>query len=331
MFVVNSYTLAVILCLVTMLCWGSWANTQKLATKEWPFQLFYWDYAIGILLFSLILGLSLGSIGENGRSFICDLKQASGSALLSAFIGGVIFNISNLLLVSAIDIAGMAVAFPVGVGLALVIGVIDNYIKLPSGNPFLIFGGVALVIIAILLNAMAYKKASTEKGTPPAKGIILALLAGITMGFFYGFVAKSMFKEVPIDGLLSPYSAVFIFALGLFISNFLWNTFFMHWPLKGNPVTYSEYFSKGNPKLHIIGILGGVIWCLGMSVNLLAAEKASPAVSYGLGQGATMIAAAWGVFIWKEFKGSPKGTNALITSMFILFIAGLSLIILAKI
>jgi len=111
-----------------MLCWGSWGNTQKLAGKTWRYELFYWDYVIGVLLFSLINAFTLGSIGSAGRSFIPDLMQADISNIGSAFLGGVIFNLANILLSAAIAIAGMSVAFPVGIGLALVLGVIINYI-----------------------------------------------------------------------------------------------------------------------------------------------------------------------------------------------------------
>ncbi len=134
MFIPQSYSLAVILCIVTMLCWGSWGNTQKLSGKSWRFELFYWDYVIGILIFSLLLGFTLGSIGENGRSFTADIAQADGKNIFNAFIGGVVFNASNILLVAAMAIAGMAVAFPVGVGIALALGVIINYIFVPKGE-----------------------------------------------------------------------------------------------------------------------------------------------------------------------------------------------------
>ncbi|WP_281615211.1 GRP family sugar transporter [Flammeovirga sp. SubArs3] len=331
MFIVESYSLAVMLCFVNMICWGSWANTQKLASQKWSFQLYYWDYSIGVILLSLLMAFTLGSSGELGRGFIDDITQAESAALFNAFLGGVIFNIANLLLVIAIDITGMAVAFPVGIGLALVIGVIDNYLKDPSANQYLIFIGVVLIITAIILNALAYSKLP-NKQSGSKKGIIIALIAGVSMGFFYGFVAESMSLnfEQPEAGKLTPYSALFIFSIGLFISNFVFNTINMYQPISGEKTSYKEYFSMGTPKLHFIGILGGMIWGLGMGLNILASEKASPAVSYGLGQGATMVAAFWGVYIWKEFKTAPKGTNKILNLMFLLFIVGLGLIVYSK-
>jgi glucose uptake protein len=332
MVVVESYLLAVIMCFITMLCWGSWANTQKLATKQWPFQLFYWDYAIGVLLLSLVLALTMGSIGSAGRNFFADLGQATGTVLWLAFLGGVIFNLSNILLVAAIDIAGMAVAFPIGVGLALAIGVITNYVATPVGNATVLFIGVALVVVAILIDAMAYKRLVSEGQKTPTKGIVISIAAGVLMGFFYRFVAASMSEDfITLEaGKLSPYTAVVIFSVGLLISNFLWNTIVMAKPFVGESVSYRDYFTKGDTRLHLIGVLGGAIWGVGMSFSIIAAGTAGFAISYGLGQGATMVAAFWGVFIWKEFKEAPVGTNRLITLMFMSFIIGLALIITAR-
>ncbi len=333
MIIIESYLIAVIMCFITMLCWGSWANTQKLATKEWPFQLFYWDYTIGVLIFSLILALTMGSIGTAGRSFLRDLGQASAISIGLAFLGGIIFNLSNILLVAAIDIAGMAVAFPIGVGLALVLGVITNYVATPLGNPILLFLGVALVVTAIIVDALAYKKLPSQGQKTTTKGIIISIAAGVLMGFFYRFVAASMSTDyVNLEaGKCSPYTAVVIFSIGLLISNFLWNSIVMKKPFVGEPVPYGDYIKKGNIRLHLIGVLGGIIWNIGMSFSIIAAGVAGFAISYGLGQGATMIAAFWGVFIWKEFKEAPPGTNKLISLMFIFYIIGLACIIIARV
>src|SRR5512136_1633041 len=184
MFIPQTYSLAVILCIVTMLCWGSWGNTQKLAGKSWRFELFYWDYVIGIFIFSLLLGFSLGSFGENGRGFMNDISQAESGNILKSILGGVIFNASNILLVAAMAIAGMAVAFPVGVGIALALGVIINYIFAPKGNPILLFAGLAFIVAAIVIDALAYKKHSSELKKVSGKGIALSVSAGILMALF---------------------------------------------------------------------------------------------------------------------------------------------------
>ena len=331
MFIIENYSVAIIFCFITMLCWGSWANTQKLASKNWRFELFYWDYVIGILLFSLISAFTLGSIGTQGRSFIDDLAQASTANIGSALLGGIIFNAANILFSAAISIAGMAVAFPVGIGLALVLGVFVNYFGAAKGNPTLLFTGVAFVTLAILINAVAYRKTSRSASKVSSKGILLSIAAGVLMSFFYRFIAASMDLQNlvhPAMGKMTPYTAVFIFSLGIFLSNFLFNTILMRHPFEGTPTTYAAYF-KGKFPTHFVGILGGLIWGLGNSFNLIAAGKAGPAISYGLGQGATLIAALWGVFIWKEFKNGPKGTNSLLAAMFLFFIIGLGFIIFA--
>jgi glucose uptake protein len=335
MLIIQSYSLAVVMCVITMLCWGSWANTQKLASKEWRFQLFYWDYAIGVFLLALILAFTAGSHGSNGRGFIADLHQADGKWIGSALIGGVIFNLSNILLVAAIDIAGMAVAFPVGVGLALVVGVITTYLVTKQGNVPMLTLGVLAIVVAIVIDGLAYKRLASGGKKTPMKGIILSVAAGLLMGWFYSFVAQAMGRIEPVTftleaGKLSPYTAILFFSTGLLLSNFLWNSIVMVKPFSGTPVAFSDYFKKGNIRLHAIGILGGVIWNLGMSFNIIAASKVAPSLAYGLGQGATMIGAFWGVFIWKEFKGAPPGTNKLLAAMFLFYLLGLAILVASK-
>ncbi len=332
MFIPQSYPLAVLLCIVTMLCWGSWGNTQKLSGKSWRFELYYWDYVIGIVFFSLLLGFTLGSTGEEGRSFVADIAQADGKNIFNSFLGGVIFNGSNILLVAAMAIAGMSVAFPVGVGIALVLGVIINYIFEPQGNPVVLFSGVTMITLAILLDAFAYKKhnASIQKVT--TRGILLSVIAGVLMALFYRFVASSIASdfESPEAGKLTPYSAIFFFSMGVLVSNFLFNYLIMKKPFEGVPLSFKDY-AKGSTGVHLTGVLGGVIWNLGMSMSILAAGKAGFAISYGLGQGATLIAALWGVFIWKEFKGAPLAVNTLILMMFLAYLTGLGLLVYAGI
>lgn len=331
MFVIDQYPVAVLFCIITMLAWGSWANTQKLASPGWRFELYYWDYVLGIVLFAAILAVTAGSLGVEGRPFLVDLGQASSENLGSAFLGGILFNAANILLVAAITLAGMSVAFPVGIGLALVIGVVVNYMDTPVGEAGTLFTGVALVVLAIVLNAWAYKRLAQVREKVPAKGLILAVVAGGLMGLFYKYVAQSMFPDFtqPLTGKLSPYSAVFIFSLGILASNLVFNTLLMRKPVEGAPVRFKDY-RQGGPRNHLMGFLGGMIWCVGMSFSILASDKAGPAISYGLGQGATVVAALWGIYIWKEFKGAPKGVTNMLHGMLLLYIAGLALIVLAR-
>ena len=336
MYIVGSYALAVIFCFVTMLCWGSWGNTQKLAAKSWRYELFYWDYVIGMVIFSLIVAFTAGSMGAEGRPFIQDLCQAGWGSIGWVLLGAVVFNISNILLSASTSIAGMSVAFPLGVGLALVMGVLNNIFFHPTAGvkTGLLWLGVALIVAAIVCNGIASGKVSNEQRDPAQnrKGIILAVLAGIIMSFFsalvYNGVDINNFRS-PAAGMLTPYTGMVIFTVGVFLSNFIINTIVMKKPFVGEPVSYSEYF-KGNGKTHLVGMLGGAIWCLGTVLNYICAGTAGAAVSYALGQGAPMVAAIWGVFIWKEFKGAKKGVYGLLAAMFCLFVAGLALVIVAN-
>ena len=331
MFVVHSYPLAVVFCVLSMLCWGSWANTRKLASKDWRFELFYWDYTLGVLLVTLLFGLTLGSAGTEGRSFLADLAQASSESIGSALLGGAIFNLANILLVAAIEIAGMAVAFPVGIGLALIIGVIVNYLAAPIGNVALLSTGVVLVTLAIVLDAVAYRRLPGGTAGISTKGLVLSIACGVFMGMFYRFVAAAMYADPghAEAGKMGCYAAVFVFAVGIFLSSFVWNTLTMKKPFIGAPVSFAHYFA-GSFRTHLTGILGGVIWGLGMAFNLIASGRAGFAISYGLGQGATMVAAFWGVFIWKEFRDAPAGTSKLLGAMFGCFLSGLALVVLAR-
>lgn len=335
MLIINNYTLAVILCFVTMLCWGSWGNTLKLAAKSWRYELFYWDYVIGMVLFSLIVAFTAGSIGTEGRPFIQDLGQADWSSFGWVILGAVVFNVSNILLSASTSIAGLSVAFPLGVGLALVVGVLNNLIFHPKAetNIPLLLAGVALVVVAIICNGIASGKVSKEQRDPKQnrKGIILAVFAGLIMSFFSALVYNGIdinnFRQ-PAQGMLTPYTGMVIFSLGVFLSNFIINTIVMKKPFVGEPVSYKQYF-RGSAKTHLVGMLGGAIWCLGTVLNYLCAGTAGAAVSYALGQGAPMVAAIWGVFIWKEFKGAKKDVTILLSAMFFFFIVGLALIIIS--
>lgn len=331
MYIIETYSWAVICAIITMICWGSWPNTRKLVSTGWRFELFYWDYVLGVLLVSVLMAISWGSHGTAGRDLWEDMRLADTSALLSAAAAGVIFNAGNILFMAAIAFAGMAVAFPIGAGLAMVLGIIVNYIALPSGSPYFLFGGMVCIILAILLSAAAYRRLAKQLNKTPVKGILLAIGAGILFGFFYRFIAASMATDFahPQPGRLTPYTAVLFFAIGTVVSNIVFNTLLMYRPLEGKPVGYSDYFN-GSARDHISGLLGGCIWGLGISLSILCAGKVGYAISFGLGQCNAMIAAIWGVLVWKEFKNAPAGTNRLLYGMFACYVMGVLLIIGAK-
>jgi glucose uptake protein len=346
MVLVDSYSVAVFCFILTMICWGSWSNTQKLAQRSWRFELFYWDFVVGLVIFALLSGLTLGSYGQHGKEFISDITQANWSNIGYALLGGVVWNIGNILLVAAIAIAGMSVAFPIGGGLAWLGGIVFNFIlEANAGNiqsqPFILFFGVLIALGAIYLSALSYRKISDYQHKPSLGGILLSVGAGLFIAFFYGLVVKSIdapfldtqysLGALPLEaGKLGPYSAVFFFTVGAFLSTFIINPVFMKYPVEGKPVKISAYF-KGGLKTHLFGVLGGFIWALGMVASFMAVRNGGPAVSYALSNAAPLVAILWGVLAWKEFKNAPKGTNYLLGWMFSLFVIGLIIVTYSKV
>ncbi len=336
----HTYGLVLMLTILTMICWGSWANVLKF-TKGWRFELLYYDYSIGVALGAALAGLTFGTWGADGLSFTKDLSHAGSLNILSAFAGGVIFNLSNILVVGAIAVAGMGVGFPIGVGLALVVGVIWNYIVNPQGNPFLLFTGVALVMAAIVVDAIAYRALAasksaagdmadaTAKKAATWKGIKLAIIGGILMGMFYPLVEIGKTGERG----LGPYAVGFVFGLGVLVSVFVYNLYFMRFPIDGPRLTFGDYL-KGKAWVHFLGIAGGVMWIAGSLSNFVAASapkalQVGPAISYAIGQGSCMVGALWGVLVWKEFAGGGARVNRLLTFMFLLYMMGLVVVSIA--
>jgi glucose uptake protein len=338
----QTYIASLLLTFLTMLCWGSWANTFKMC-GGWRFELFYYDYSIGVLLAAVVAAFTFGTLGSDGFQFLDDLMQTGKRNMFFGFIAGAVFNLANMLLVAAISVAGMAVAFPVGIGLALVIGVIWNYAIKPQGNPVLLFGGAAIIVAAIVVDAFAYKAYSavkleqkakagmlrTSKPRVSPKGIILSLASGLLMGSFYPLVEIGKAWGAG----MGPYAIGFVFAVGVFASTFVFNLFFMNLPVEGEPVEMLEYFRNGSFKRHMLGVAGGVIWFSGTIANFVASSaeqgKVGPAASYAIGQGATMVSVLWGLFLWKEFAGADFRVKNLLYLMVALFICGLGMVSMA--
>lgn len=333
MLTIHTYLIAVALCVLTMICWGSWANTQKLAARSWRFELYYWDFVVGLLLTALLAAFTLGSMGHTGRTFLQDLSQANASSIAWAMFGGAIWNAGNLLLVAAIAVAGMAIGFPIGGGIAWVIGILFNFFLVIAeggvnpGNFTLLFIGVGAVVVAIVLSMLAYGKLAGAVKHGGAKGILLSVAAGLFIAFFYGLTVKSIDPMFVTGGAgkLMPLTAAFFFALGAFVTTFLFNPFFMKKPVEGSPVAFRAYF-KGSVGTHLTGVLGGVIWAVGLSASFIAVGAAGPAVSYALSNAAPVVAILWGVLVWKEFAGAPRKANYQLAGMFLFFLIGLALI-----
>ena len=320
MFTPHSLGIALFMMITSAICWGSWANTYK-GVKNYRFELFYWDYAVGIFLVSLILALTMGSTGHDASSFLNNVRSADTSNIGYTMIAGVIFNLANLLLVAAIDMAGLAVAFPVAIGIALVVGVISSYVQQPKGNAALLGAGVLCALIAVVLDGKAYGSLAIAGRAVSKKSIVVCVISGVLMGLWAPLVTRAMTN----GNTLGPYSIAVFLTLGALLSCLIWNIYFMKHPLVGEPVRFSGYFS-GPVSGHALGLLGGFIWGVGMVFNLVAASFTGVAISYAIGQSAPMVAALWGVFAWKEFAGAPGKAKMYLVLMFVFYCLGILLV-----
>ncbi|MEP6643020.1 MAG: GRP family sugar transporter [Acidobacteriaceae bacterium] len=322
MFTPHSLGIALIMMITSAICWGSWANTYK-GVKNYRFELFYWDYAVGIFLISLVLAFTMGNTSNDANSFLHNVHSADGANIASTMLGGAIFNLANLLLVAAIDMAGLAVAFPVSIGIALVVGVVSSYILQPKGNSGLLAAGVLCAVIAVIMDGKAYGSLVSAGRSVSRKSIVTCVVSGVLMGLWAPFVAHAMTQ----GNTLGPYSIAVFLTLGALLSCFIWNIYFMKKPLVGEPVSFSGFF-KGPPSGHVLGLLGGVIWGTGMVFNLVAANFTGVAISYAIGQSAPMVAALWGVLAWKEFEGAGSRAKMYLGLMFVFY--ALAILLVAK-
>jgi glucose uptake protein len=332
-----------------MVCWGSWANTFKLAGR-WRFELFYFDFAIGVMVAALLYAYTFGNLGFDGFLFTDDLMHTGRRQIFYGLAGGAVFNLANMLLVAAISLAGMAVAFPVGIGMALVIGVVWNYIIKPAGSPQLLFFGCAIIVGAIVVDALAYRglaalkfeqlaragKVKSTRKTISIKGVVLSIICGLLMGSFFPLVTMGRASDLggtAGEAGMGPYAMGVIFAVGILLTTPVFNLFFMNLPVQGEPVEIPDYF-RGSLKDHSLGLLGGIVWMTGGIANFVASSapatvQVGPATSYAIGQGATMVSAIWGLFVWKEFAGADHRVKLLLLLMFVLFLCGLGLVAVA--
>jgi glucose uptake protein len=320
MFVPHTFVVALIMMVASAVCWGSWANTYK-GVKNYRFELFYWDYAVGIFLISLVLAFTMGSTANDASNFLNNLHSADNSNIASTMVGGVVFNLANLLLVAAIDMAGLAIAFPVSIGIALVVGVVSSYILQPKGHAALLAAGVACALIAVILDGKAYGNLATANREITRKSIVTCIVSGVLMGIWAPFVTRSMTH----GNTLGPYSVAVFLTLGALLSCFVWNIYFMKNPLVGQPVNFSE-FVRGPASGHFLGILGGCIWGVGTVFNLVAANFTGVAISYAIGQSAPMVAAVWGVLAWKEFRGANPRAYIYLACMFVFYLLSILVI-----
>lgn len=338
----QSYPAVLFLMVLSLICLGSWASAFKFAGK-WRFELFYLDFAIGLLLASVIFAFTVGNIGYDGFNVIDAMQNAGKRQWMYAFVAGVLFNLGNMLLLAAVSVSGLAVAFPMGMGMALLLGTGLGIAARPVGSSLLLGLGCLLILTSILVNAASYRimgvarhevlaragKAKSTRRPSPLKGILLALAAGLLLGSFAPLVDKARIGDLG----LGPYAVGLIFALGVFFSSFVLDVFFMNLPVEGDPLEFSAYL-HGPRKQHLAGLVSGFIWYAGMvlawvCVSVPEAIQGGPMLRFLLAQGSPVLAALWGIVVFREFKGSDARVNLMGTLMLALFVCGLAMIGLA--
>lgn len=319
MYLPESFSISLFLLVLSMICWGSWANAFNLCRGKYRFELFYWDYAIGVLLASLAYYATMGP-------GIVGLLEFNPNANFGwAILAGVVFNFGNVFLVAAISITGLAVAFPVCIGLALLLGVGLSWWISPqiSGLPLVV--GSLLLLLAMVLDAAAYRTL-TRDSVFSARGVVIAVIGGLFMGAFPPSLQKAMLGPAALDS----YSASLMLAVGIFLCSLSTNWIFMRWPIAGGTSIGMEGYYRAPLHYHLLGIGGGVIWVSGLVFNAIAARNVSVAVSYACGTGATLVAALWGVWVWKEFRGASAKCYWFLAGMFVAFLSGIVIIAWAK-
>ncbi|HTS12243.1 MAG TPA: hypothetical protein VMH00_09010 [Candidatus Limnocylindrales bacterium] len=319
MFTPQTFGAALLMMIVTAICWGSWANTFK-GVKNYRFELFYWDYAIGIFLAALLYGHTLGSIHHDASSLIANIHSADIANAGWALLAGAIFNLANLLLVAGIDMAGLATAFPVSIGIALVVGVILSYVQQPRGNFAMLGAGVICAIVAVVLDGKAYGQLTGGKEIS-RRSIVVCVVSGVLMGLWAPFSTRALTH----GNVLGPYAVVVFLTFGALLSCFIWNLYFMKKPLVGEPVSFSGFFTAPVSG-HLLGLLGGFIWTTGTVFSLVAANYTGVAISYAIGQSAPMVAALWGIFAWKEFRGANIKAKSFLALMFVFYLLAILLV-----
>lgn len=317
----ETFAAALAMMLGSMLCWGSWTNLSRLA-RGWRLEFFHHDYAWGMLVVAVVAAATGGMLF--GRPNVLDNLAASDAASVAwATVAGACLNAGNFLLMAGIARVGMTVAFPVSVGFSLVVSTVLAYLVRPLGDPALLAAGVALVFAAVVTNALVYR--SHGKGrSGGGNGLAMCLAAGILFTMCGPMVAKALNTARP----LAPYGVALVYAVGSLAITAPLLALLRRFPLDGIPLAMADY-RRGTARDHAAGLAGGTIWGAGMVLNFLAAGLAGMAVSGAIGQANPLVAAAWGIFVWREFRGASRRTLVLLGLMIALYSAGLVLLALS--
>jgi len=327
----------ILLMLICMLCCGSWAVGYKMVRK-YRFELFYFDFSLGLGLLALICAFTVGSLGWDGFNFTDDLRNAHKQTLLWAFLAAVIFNFGNMLMMAAVSVAGLALAFPTAFGVAMVVGVWMDFLGRPGGNATILLGGTLLILVSVILNSSGYSylkilqhealaragKAKSTRRPSSIKGVILAVVGGLVMGTYAPLLVRAQDPDFGVG----PYALLFLFAAGVFFSTFVYNLFFMNLPVEGDPLEMGDYL-KAPLQNHFYGFGSGVIWGIGTLAAFVATTPKGdthlgPPLAALLGQAAPIVAALWGLLVWRETKGGDTRVRAFAAITLVLFALGLA-------
>jgi glucose uptake protein len=356
----GSYLLALILAIVCIVCWSSWANTFRIAGPKWRFELFYFDFAIGMVIAAGLAAVTFGMLGIDGFTVLDDVSLAGKRQEVMAILAGFAFNLGNIMIVAAMSIAGMSMAFPVGISMALISAGAIDYALHRTASPLLLAAGSITLAAAAVFDALAWRrnaalkaheaqataatlpaqaaapktgktKKTSKKRAASGRAIVLAVAGGLAMGFFYPVLRLSQEAENGVG----PYTAAFMFSLGVAFSTFVYNLFFMNIPVQGSPVEFGEYF-QGRAKQHLWGIVGGAAVSAGLVANLVASRapanvQISPALGLVVCQAAPALNAVWGIAVWKEFAGADNSVRLMLGGMFLALVLGTGTLALAQV
>lgn len=314
----TAFPVAFTMLVVGMICWGSWTNAYRIA-REWRLELFHLDYSLGLFLIAMLASATLGTF-FSPPSFGENLRRADHSSWLWAAGGGVLVNVGNLMLMVGINRVGMAVAFPVSVGLSLVFGTLLAYRITPKGDPFLLALSVGLIFCGILTNSLAYHYRATDNLTTQRlkSGLGICIVSGILFTCSGPMLARAMASPSP----LAPYGACALYSFGSLIVSGPLLLYLMHYAIEGKPISLADYFTRSF-RNHAAGLLGGVVWGAGMLFTFLPAGVVGMPIALTIGQADSLVAALWGIFVWHEFQNSPPRARILLALMFIFFLGGL--------
>jgi glucose uptake protein len=339
------------LLVISLVCWGTWANTLKMAGK-WRFELYYYDFALGFAVLAVLAAFTGGSLNSNELTFQENLLITGYRNMAFGIAAGVIFNLGNMLLAASIAVAGLALAFTFTFATALVVSTAWSLIFEASSGILLSICGVGLLLAALVTGAAAYSKylisraEAARRDVPqmdprdkrtkssPSRGPALAITLGAVGGIALGLFRPLLDAGSQGEGGVAPYGLSLLFASGIMLSTIILGPFFFNFPVTGDPIGLSDYF-KGTGKQHTLGFLGGAIAGAALLTGMLALSAPSAAriaalPSYALSQGAPVLAVAWGLFVWREFKSAAERSALLLRIMWILLAIGVGLLAVAR-